>query len=255
MNSSSVGARVLEARRIAGLSQAQLASAADISQPTISRIESDAVAPTFGDVCAIARVTRAPLLFLATGYGQSGLGVGALVSQLHAYGLRDMDVAEAPILGESRSFEELVAASARLASPRLLEAIPGLLLRNEFSTTELNAYTRKEAVRHRIGWLAEIAFSIGGKRELAAAVRPHAQERLERVFRPAWEMRRKRFKLKSAFDWDPLDRTLPAGTQAEKDRALKRWAADAPPITRKWRVADATPERNFLERARGILRG
>ena len=245
-----LGVLILEARRVARLNQGQLALLAGISQSTISRIEAGVVTATFEDVCAIARSTHTPLLFLATGNGHGGLGTTALIAQLHAYGLRDMDTADAPILGESRSFEELIAAAARLASPRIIEAVPGLLLRNKFSTAALRAFARKDDVRHRVGWLSEVAFAIAGT---VGFNHLDAREKLERVIRPAWNLRRQRFRLKGALDWDPMNRQLPLRTPADRARTLERWTAEAPAIARKWRIADDTPQERFVERALVIL--
>lgn len=242
----SIGLRVQEARRLARLSQAQLASATGISQPTMSRIESGTVSPSFEDICAIARETRTPLLFLATGYGQSGLGVPALVAQLSAWGLRDMDVGGVPILGESRSFEELLSAAARIAEPRIVPAIPGLFLRNPFSAPLLNVFARKEAVRNRLGWLAEVAYSIARSRPLVGLVRPDSPERLQLFFRAAWARRRRR----AQHDWDSLLQS----SASEDERTIPSLSRSAAPIARKWRIADSTTETEFIERAIGVLR-
>lgn len=49
------GQFVLEARRRAGLTQRQLAARAGLSQPSIARIESGAITPSFGRIVALVR--------------------------------------------------------------------------------------------------------------------------------------------------------------------------------------------------------
>ena len=246
------GRRIERARRLAGVSQSELASRAGISQSTLSRIEADLVSPDLEDTCRIAQALGRPLLYFATGRERSGRDPEDLAVHLRLYGLKDVDTAAAPLVGEAWPFELLVAVAAKTAVPRILEGLPALLLLNDLSAREMVGAARKERVLHRIGWLADLADWIAPQLP-EARVRPDAIERLREVREAAWTHRKRaRKEAPSALDWDAFDRKLPTKDGAWDLKALDRRMQDVPPISRKWRMLYETPQEDFLERARNL---
>ena len=251
---SSVGARTLEARQRVGLTQRELAKRARVAQSTLSRIEGDVVSPSFEDITRIARALGWPLLFFATGRERSGTDPRDLVVQLAFFGMRDMDVSSVPLIGEVRPFEEIIAMAAAAGAPRLIEAIPALLLLNDFSPERMSAQARKEHVSHRIGWLAEIADWIAAKLPVSA-IRPDALDRLRKIYEPLWERRRNEASHPSlpTKNWDLMGRLLPSASHPDRPSAFSDLIAELPPITRRWRIAYSTPQEEFLARAQNLI--
>lgn len=246
------GRRIERARRLAGVSQSELAALAGISQSTLSRIEADLVSPALEDTCRIAQALGRPLLYFATGRERSGRDPEDLAVHLRLYGLKDVDTAASPLIGEAWPFEQLVSVAAKTAVPRILEGLPALLLLNDASPREMIGAARKERVLHRIGWLADLADWIAPQVP-EARVRPDAIERLREVREIAWTHRqRTRSPVPSVRDWDPFDRKLPAQDGPRGMKALDRKIEDVPPISRKWRMLYETPQEDFLARARDL---
>ena len=126
------------ARKDEGLTLQELAESTGVSKSSIARFESDRAVPGFGDVFVIARQLGWPLLYFATGKQRSGDDDRTLVTHLQSWGLRDVKIPEPILTGEARPFEELLAkVVSRPITQRILAALPGLLLRNDFDPNRL----------------------------------------------------------------------------------------------------------------------
>lgn len=64
-----LGRRIIEARKMRGISQSELARAIGVSRPAVSQWESDKTEPTRERLLKIAAVTKVNALWLATGEG------------------------------------------------------------------------------------------------------------------------------------------------------------------------------------------
>jgi transcriptional regulator with XRE-family HTH domain len=236
-----IGRRLKDARNDAGLTLSELAKLTGISVASLSRFESDRAEPGFGDVCVIAQQLGWPLLHFATGRKRKGDDTRALATELHFWGLRDVLLAERILLGEVRTFEELFAdAIARVPDSRVLEALPGLLLKNPFETQELLIHSAAYASIRRVGWGAEVAEEIA-KKLPRDFVQPEASRRLQRIQSAAWKERAP----------SEPDYIGPLVSQKFRDRVWN----DSPPIARRWKIACDISLDQFLERAKSVLSG
>ena len=236
-----IGLRLKQARNDAGLTLSELANLTGISVASLSRFESDRAAPGFGDICVIAQQLGWPLLHFATGRKRKGNDTSALATELHYWGLRDLQIAERILLGEVRIFEELFADTlARVIDPRVLEALPALLLRNPFETQELAVQSTAYASIRRVGWLSEVAEEIAQKLP-RDSFHPEAGRRLHVIQSAAWEQ---------PPPTEP-DYIGPLTSQEFRDRVWN----DSPPIARRWYIACDIPLDQFLTRAESVLGG
>lgn len=221
------------------MTQQQLAARTGISIPSLSRFETDRAQPAFSDICAVALAIGWPLLYFATGRERHGDDTNALVTELRFWGLRDLLVANPVLLGEARSFEELFASVLEgTADPRLLEALPALLLRNAFDPEQLLRSLRASGVARRAGWLCEIAGEIS-RRLPPESIHPEAHGRLDRVITSAWK------------ETPPEGPDYPGRVSSESLR--KRVWAESPPLTRRWKIACDLTLEDFESRARSLL--
>lgn len=150
-----IGEWLKKARRDADLTLSELARLTGVSSSALARFESNRAVPSFADVCVIAQRLRWPLLYFATGRERTGNDRRALAAQLFYWGLRDLRLAERVLLGEIRAFEELIAeVVAGDPSPRVLEALPALLLRNKFVASEIISLTWQPVRKSPAAWLA-----------------------------------------------------------------------------------------------------
>jgi len=251
---SDFGQRLRTARARAGVTLTTLAAHSGVSLSSLSRFESGTSQPGFADVCTIAKALGAPLLFLADGRDRTGSDPRDLIAHLAYWGLNDLDAGETSLIGEARPFESLIADSLVGAStPRILEGLPALLLKNEFSVHELQAEATRAQALHRIGWLAETAEWIASQISVSR-IHPSASSKIRQVRVSAWHHRLVEFKnAKPSLwleDWDlfgKFDSYDPTQIDVE---ALKE---KVPSIATKWRIAYTTPQEDFLSRARDIL--
>jgi transcriptional regulator with XRE-family HTH domain len=224
-----------------------------VSASSVSRFEAGISQPGFADACAIAKALGAPLLFLADGRDRTGNDPRDLIAHLAYWGLNDLAPGEVALVGEARPFEDLVVSCmATAVAPRILEAIPSLLLKNDFSAPELEGHAIGAGVLHRLGWLAEIAEWIASQISVSR-LHPSASAKVTQVRRTAWSRRQKDFAKQSRAQgqtegWDLLE-NLEGSADSE---AIKR-QGNSSPIAKKWRIAYATPQEEFLTRARDIL--
>ncbi len=238
------GERVRRARREAQKTLRDLSRATKISQSTLSRIESGLVTPSFPDVVSIARELGWPLLFFATGRQRSGTDPRDIIAHLSFWGIRDLASRDRPVVGEVLSIENSIAlAIGPTTTSRIIESIPGLLLRRAFAVDESIAAAARVQMLHRLGWACEVAAWIAGRVDVSR-LHPAATERLRRVREHAFHIRQE--SSPDEWDWDLMGNAPDAAL-------LERWIKATPEITRKWRIAfDTRPER-FLERARTLL--
>jgi transcriptional regulator with XRE-family HTH domain len=235
-----IGQWLKTARKDAGLTFAELERVTGISSSSLVRFESDRAVPNFGDVCLIAQQLSWPLVYFATGRDRTGHDPVALAVQLHYWGLRDLSLPRTVLFGEIRAFEDLVAEVVTAdPSPRVLEAIPGLFLRNKFDVTELLASGRRYGGVRRLGWLADVAQTVSRRIPLEY-VHPDAPRQLRAVLADAEKQPPS----------DEIDYVF--GETSSSASGQRAWSA-SPPLTKRWRIACDIALRQFQERAISIL--
>lgn len=236
----SVGQWLRTARKDAGLTFAELERLTGISSSSLVRFESNRAVPNFGDVCLIAQQLSWPLVYFATGRDRTGHDPVALAVQLHYWGLRDLSLPGRVLFGEIRPFEDLVAEIVTAdPSPRVLEAIPGLLLRNKFEVAELLASGHRYRGIRRLGWLADVAQTIS-RRIPHEYVHPDAPRQLRAVLADTE-------KEPSPEQIDYVFAGAPSSASGQR-----AWSA-SPSLTKRWRIACDITLRQFQERAISIL--
>ena len=218
-----------------------------VSSSALGRFESDRAVPSFDDVCLIAQQLGWPLLYFATGRERTGNDRLALAAQLYYWGLRDVSLAERVLIGEVRPFEGLIAEVVSGApNPRVLEAIPGLLLRNTFEASELVSCAVRYGSLRRLAWLADVAEKISEEvpREY---LQPDALRWLHAVQAAATGAKDKLAR-------DEIDYVFPPSAQRPAQTKLREraWAL-SPPLTKRWGIACDIPLRQFLSRALTVL--
>ncbi len=220
---------------------------------SLSRFEAGVRQPAFADACAIAQALGTPLLFLADGRDRTGSDPRDLIAHLGYWGLNDLAPGEVSLFGEARPLEGLIAVSLTEAgTPRILESIPALLLKNDFSVTDLEAQATAARALHRLGWLAEVAEWIGSQLPVSR-IHPSASTKLKQVREVAWNRRQQDFATtsrapRSLEGWDLFGKR-----ESSSDKESFKRLGHSSPIAKKWRIAYATPQADFLTRARDIL--
>jgi transcriptional regulator with XRE-family HTH domain len=251
--SADFGVHLRSARVRAGITLSTLAARSGVSLSSLSRFEAGGSHPGFADVCAIAKALGTPLLFLANGRDRTSNDPRDLIAQLAYWGLNDLAPGEVILIGEARPFESLIGVSLTDASaPRIVESIPALLLKNDFSASELEAQATGARVLHRLGWLAEIAEWIAGQISVSR-VHPSAFSKVRQVRQAAWNRRQQDFaKLSRVARW-PEGWDVVGNATAVPDINSSRRPTSISPIAKKWKIAYSTPQEDFLARARDIL--
>lgn len=245
------GQHLRSARLRTGITLSTLAGRSGVSLTSLSRFEAGTRQPGFADACDLAKALGTPLLFLADGRDRTGSDPRDLIAH---YGLNDLAPGEVALIGESRLFEGLIATSLTDATtPRILESIPSLLLKNDFTVLELEAQATGLRVLHRLGWLAELAEWIAAQLPVSR-IHPSASSKVRQVRQSAWNRRQQDFvKLSKAprwpEEWDLFGKTEPAYSKGPASRHV----ADISPIAKKWKIAYSTPQEDFLARAHDIL--
>lgn len=229
-----LGRRFRRARRDSGLTLQQAAEKTGIAASSLSRFESDQSQPSFDDVCLMAREYGWPLAYFATGRLRTGADARALAAHLFHWGLRDIPDPEKTILGEVRAFEDVASESVREESRELLEAVPALLLRNDFDPDDLLASARRFSTVRRVGWLSEVAEQISRELELRF-LHPDAARNVRTSWVDAWA-------------------EIASESTEETPEAERPPDDDLPPLNRRWGVSSDLKLEDFLKRARAILR-
>jgi transcriptional regulator with XRE-family HTH domain len=234
-----LGKRFRHARQDMGLTLQEAAEQTGIAASSLSRFESDQSQPSFDDVLLIARSYGWPLVYFATGRLRAGADSRALAAHLFHWGLRDVTDPERPILGEVRAFEDVVPESVREGAPAsLIEAVPALLLRNDFDPDDLLGSARRFATVRRVGWLSEVAEQISRELELRW-LHPDAARNVRTAWIAAWA------EIASEED------TETEGPDDDGDDGAAK--AGLPPVTQRWGVTLELSLDDFLKRARVIL--
>jgi transcriptional regulator with XRE-family HTH domain len=250
---SDFGLHLRSARLRAGITLSALAARSGVSLSSLSRFEAGGRQPGFADACALAQALGTPLLFLADGRDRTGNDPRDLIAHLAYWGLNDLAPGESALIGEARPFEAIIALSLTDAgTPRILEGIPALLLKNDFSVAELEAHATGAHVLPRLGWLAELAAWIASQISVNR-IHPSASSKVRQIRQVAWNRRQLDFaKLPKSprwpEGWDLFGKTAPS----PESEALKR-SGSGSPIAKKWKIAYPTPQEDFLARARDIL--
>jgi hypothetical protein len=138
------------------------------------------------------------------------------------------------------------------STPRILESIPALLLKNDFSAGELEAQATAAGVLHRVGWLAEIAEWIAGEISVSR-IHPSAFSKVRQVRQAAWNRRLHDYAKSSKAPRWPESWDLVRNPAARPDRGAAKPLARISPIAKKWKIAYSTPQEDFLARARDVL--
>lgn len=231
-----LGRHFRQARQDMSLTLQEAADRTGIAASSLSRFESDQSQPSFDDVRLIAREYGWPLIYFATGRLRTGADSRALAAHLFHWGLRDVTDSERPILGEVRAFEDVVPESVREGAPAtLIEAVPALLLRNDFDPDDLLASARRFATVRRVGWLNEVAEQISRKLELRW-LHPDAARNIRTTWIAAWA--------------EIASDTSDEESETEVDDTTK---GDIPPVTERWGITFDLSLDVFLKRARAIL--
>lgn len=241
-----IGQWLKHARKQAGLTLGNLSRRTGVSTSSLARFESGRAEPAFGDVCVIAQQLGWPILYFATGHQRTGDDPRAVAAHLRFFGLRDIRLAEPVLLGEVRAFEQLLAdIVSRPIDPRVLEALPALLLRNRFEPSQLISAAQSLGSLRRVGWLANVAAHISTGLPLGAA-QPDTQRRLSTLEQTASEKLRER---------KPATIDYVSARLSTSAAARGRLWKTSPPLTRRWRIACDIQLREFAKRAESILSG
>ncbi len=236
-----IGQWLKTGRKDAGFTLFELASRTGISTSALARFESDRAVPSFDDVCVIARQLDRPLLYFAMGRERTGDDTRSLAAQLRFWGLRDVRLAEPVLFGEAIAFEELIAkVVARIVAPRIVEALPALLLKNKFEADELIMNAKANGNLRCLGWLSDVALNISEKLPLEY-IRPDSRRRLQTVVAAAW----------ARHVPDEIDYVAEPTSELLRQRVWE----DSPPVARRWRIGCAITLTQYLNRARSILAG
>ena len=158
------GQRLEAARKSAGLTQAALARAAGVHRLQIVRMEAGATAPRLDETLRLAESLRVPLEYLTDGRFTPTHDLRGIALELYRLGIRDLVVANPRVPGTFRDKEELLAlaVSGDRPEPRVIEAIPYLLLRRHFLTGLVTAFADvfDKRARARLAWLSEITLGL-----------------------------------------------------------------------------------------------
>ena len=252
--SADFGQHLRSARLRSGMSLSTLAARSGVSLTSLSRFEGGTRQPGFVDACDLARALGTPLLFLADGRNRTGSDSRDLIAHLAHWGLNDLAPGEVVLIGEARPFESLIATSLTDATtPRILESIPALLLKNDFSAPELEAQATGERVLHRLGWLAELAEWIAAQLPVTGPARCRRLQRSDRFARgpgTAGSKTLQSYRKQHVWPggWDQFGKT-----EASLKGGASKQQADTSPLAEKWKIAYPAPQEDFMARARDIL--
>ncbi len=232
-----IGNHLRVARRDAVRTLAQVARATGVNASSLSKFENNHSMPSFDDVSRLAQYSGWPLIFFATGRVRTHNDPRDLAAHLHYWGLRDLKVhPRRPLIGEVRAIEELIAEAADAHDIRIVEAVPGLLLLNDFNPSELLAAAPSRGTIRQVGWLSQVAYTISKLLDINL-MKPGAAGRVNRT----WSVARSEITRKEA----------QTATPAEDDKKPALRTSD--PIARRWQIESALTLQDFEKRARDIL--
>ncbi len=212
-----LGARIRRARRDLGLSQTQIGREVGVDGSLISRWETGTRSPELWHIVDLAGSLDVPVGWLVL--GQRGLpgGSATVSAELQGRGL-PLGGGTQGTLWALRPIEETIADSLRTPEPRIIDRLPGVLLREPFRPHTLWGLCRDAGprsaprrVEYRLGWALDLARLLANRG--LAPLPDGVESALALVCRPEPD---------SPFD------SLGAG--AKDPGAL-------PPIWRRWRVS------------------
>lgn len=210
-----------------------MARACGIKQSYLSHIELGKRKPTLDQLASFAERLDVPLQWFINGKVQPGYAPEELALELRALGITDLLARSVKVPGAFRPPEEVLILSLRgdAVDPRVLEAIPTILVNRKWDRWLLYAYARKYDARAlvRLGWLIDVAFIIRDK--VPHQVDPVSDSALEWIRKRAWDKRSKQ--------------TDSLGFPSEKPASL-------PAVHRRWNISYATSLSGFIERAKGL---
>lgn len=156
--SASLGRLLLWARQERLLRQGDVAQHLGVTQSVISKLEADASNVAWSTIVKLARLYRKPLQYFLDGQLRPPPTLEHLAVELEIYGLRDLSVGRMAAPSVLRRFEEVVPCALTLGEPRVVDAIPALLLVNmHLDVRLLAAFAHSYDVVNRVGWAADIA--------------------------------------------------------------------------------------------------
>lgn len=210
------------------LSQAALAQGSGLRQKDISLIEHGKWQPSLKVLTKLARQLDVPLQYFINGCNEADSRPNSLTLELRGLGIIDLSAAKALVPGAFRDKEQVVALSlqGRAPDPRIVEAIPYVLLKHEWDAGLFVAYLKRYDARalYRAAWLIDIAqiirddVGVVGQRFSEASL-TKVQEQAQKPNEP-----------------DSL------GYPAIDGKKL-------PPVHRRWNITFATEVQGFLNRA------
>jgi transcriptional regulator with XRE-family HTH domain len=152
------------ARRRRGLTQKDVASRLRLTQASYSKIESGRSGLSFELARRLAHVFEIPLQWALTRTFEPGDRVADLVYELRHYGITDLRAGDAPLPGAFRGVEQVVALALRgRPSPRIVDALPWVLLSNVVRPEVLVGYGRSLGVAQRVAWICDVALALADR--------------------------------------------------------------------------------------------
>lgn len=226
-----LGTNLLKIRFARGLSQANLAARCKLRQKDISLIENGKWQPSLRTLTNLAKQLDVPLQYFINGFNQSDHHVNSLTLELRQLGIVDLNSVNALVPGAFREKEQVVALSLQgdAPDPRVIDALPYVLLRNEWSAELFVAYLKRYDQRalYRCAWLIDIAQTIRDD------VSEPGQRFIESSFSKVLEQAQKPV--------EPDSLGYPILNSAV-----------VPPVHRRWNINYATDVRGFLQRAKTL---
>lgn len=156
-----VGRHLEQARKAVGLTQLALAKAAGINRVQIVRMEAGRIVPRLDEVVRLAEVLKVPIEWFIAGRCMPTYDLRGIALELYRLGIRDLQVSDPRVPGSARHREEVlvIAVSGDRPEPRIVEAVPFLLLQRYYIVELVTAFAGvfdKRALT-RLAWLSEIA--------------------------------------------------------------------------------------------------
>ena len=229
-----LGARIRRARRNLGLSQTQVGREVGVDGSLISRWETGARSPELWHIVDLAVSLDVPVGWLVLGRRDLPGGVATVSAELQGRGL-SLGGGTHGTLWALRPIEETIADALRTPEPRVIDRLPGVLLREPFRPHALWGLCRDAGprsaprrVEYRLGWALDLAQLLASRG--LAPLPDGVESALDLVCRPAPD---------SPFD--------SLGVGAEHPGAL-------PPIWQRWRVSYDQDLSVFESHAAELLR-
>ena len=212
-----LGARIRRARRDLGLSQTQIGREVGVDGSLISRWETGTRSPELWHVVDLAGSLDVPVSWLVLGQRGLPADVATVSAELQGRGL-PLGGGTHGTLWALRPIEETIADSLRTPDPRIIDRLPGVLLREPFRPHALWGLCRDAGPRsaphrvvYRLGWALDVTRLLASRG--LAALPNSVESALDLVSRP-----------------DPDSPFDSLGVGAEHPGTL-------PPIWQRWRVS------------------